>query len=41
MRAIGIGIVAAVVLAVAAAMILDGGFQRSAEERHLTQGVRL
>ncbi len=41
MKAILTGILAAVVIAVAAAFVLDTGVQRSADERFVTQGVRL
>jgi hypothetical protein len=41
LKAIFAGILAAVVLALAAAVILDTGVQRSATERYQTEGVRL
>ncbi|WP_256444284.1 hypothetical protein [Siccirubricoccus sp. G192] len=41
MKAIFAGILAAAVLAVAAAVILDTSVQRSATEHYQTEGVRL
>ncbi len=41
MKAIITGILAAVALAVCAALVLDAEFQKSAEERFQTEGVRL
>ena len=41
MKAIIAGILAAAVLALAAAVILDSRVQRSATERYQTEGVRL
>lgn len=41
MRAILTGMVAAAVLAVAAAIVLDTGVQQSTREHNQTQGVRL
>ena len=41
MRAIVIGMLAAAALAVVAATILDAGLQRSAQDKHQTEGVRL
>ena len=41
MKAIIAGILAAVAIAVCAAVVLDTRFQRSAEERFQTEGVRL
>ena len=41
MKAILAGILAAVALAICAAVVLDTGFQKTAEERFQTEGVRL
>ncbi len=41
MKAILTGILAAVVIAVAAALVLDTGVQRSVDERYATEAVRL
>lgn len=41
MRAIITGILAAALLAAVAALVLDRGFQESAQERNQTRGVRL
>ena len=41
MKAILAGILAAIILAGAAALILDSEVQRSATERYQTEGVRL
>lgn len=41
MKTVIIGIAAAVILAAAAAFVLDTRVQQSAEERYHTQGVRL
>ena len=41
MKAILTGIVAAVALAICAAVVLDGEFQKSSADRFQTEGVRL
>jgi hypothetical protein len=40
-KAILTGIVAAIVLAIGAAIVLDGNIQRSAQQAYQTEGVRL
>jgi hypothetical protein len=40
-KSVLIGIIAALVLATAAALLLDSGVQRSAMQRYQTEGVRL
>lgn len=41
MKAILTGILAAIAIAAVAALVLDTSVQRSAEERYVTEGVRL
>lgn len=41
MKAVLSGIVAAVIIAVGAAFVLDGSFQKDAERAFQTEGVRL
>ena len=41
MKTVIIGVVAAIILAAGAAFVLDTQVQQTAEERYLTQGVRL
>ena len=41
MKSVLIGSIAAIVIALGSYAVLDGQFQRTAEQRHTTEGVRL
>jgi len=41
MKSVLLGAVAAIIVAVGAYVVLDTNFQRTAEQRHVTEGVRL
>ncbi len=41
MKSVLLGAIAAIIVAIGAYAVLDSGFQQTAEQRHVTTGVRL